>query len=104
MEDPIYLDTRLLRNQVSTLQDERKTAQRLRESVLTAKSLSDLAMYPYYNRMLNEINELIQYFGKMGEALESLEQNAFSLQKSIKSLVQAETDRAADTVNKTFFQ
>jgi len=104
VEDPIYLDTRLLRNQVSTLQDERKTAQRLRESVLTAKNLSDPAMYPYYNRVLNEINELIQYFGKMGEALEGIEQDAFSLQKSIKSLVQTGTDQTADTVNKTFFQ
>ena len=103
MDAPVYLNTRLLRDHVSRIQEERRTAQRLYESVRRAKELSDPTIESAYNGVLDDINALIRYFEKMEDAFDQIELKAIELNRTVQSLVQEGIDQTKEVQNKYFF-
>lgn len=88
MGNQFYLDARYVDEHVSQLQDERRTAQRLRSAVIMTRDLGNPMLAPQYNRIIRSVDELVQYFGKMADTFEDLSYDAKKMQKRFKQLVE----------------
>ena len=102
MDTQIYLNTRLLRDRVSGIREERRTAQQLLESVRRTRELSDPAVQAEYNGILTDLNALIRFFEKMEETFEQIETEAIELNRTIESMLQEGIDRTKETQRKVF--
>lgn len=103
MNDGLFLNTRLLREHVSEIKEERKTVLRLRESVNMIRNLSDPVMHAQINRILSDIDKERVYFEKMADAFEDIEYNALQCSRKISTLIASDTEYAETIVDDTFF-
>ncbi len=70
MASEFYYDARLLRDHVSQVHEERRTTQHLREAVRRARDYGDPSLASEYNRVLNTVDHLEQYFRRMATVLD----------------------------------
>lgn len=102
MEESIRINTRLLQDHVSVVMEEKRTAQQLYSQVEALKRISDDSTLYQYNRILNRIEILIQYYQKMAEALESVSEGAMSLYRQTLGILRNDADEAKNVVSNTF--
>ena len=89
----------LLRDHISELNKEKKIAQELYDNVMAAKRLSDPSESYKYNRVLNEIEQLIEYFAKMADVLRNVEFEAGQLSQKIGATIEDDTARAKHAIS-----
>ena len=94
MDGSIHIDTRLLREHVSVVLEERRIAQRLYSNVEALQRISDEASRAQYRALLNKIDRLIQYFQKMADALEEISDGADALYRELSRLLGDDNDVA----------
>ena len=102
MENRFYLNTRLLRDHVSEVQDERRTAQRLKEAVRMTRDLGNPAAAGQYRRILESVDSLEGYFGRMANALETISDKGYQMYTRIGRMIEDDTDRTRSENNKRF--
>lgn len=95
-----FVDTGLLRDHVSKLREQRKTAVKLYENVRMMKQLADPAEAYQYDSILRNVNQLIEYFDRMSKVLAEVEDDAIVLSHRIKALIQEDADRAHHEISK----
>lgn len=88
----LYVDTGLLRDHISRLQEERKLASRLYENIEVMKAMADPADVHRYNAVLRDIEQMIEYFNKMASQLAYIADEAVQLSHELQGLAQDGTD------------
>lgn len=99
----LFVDTRLLRDHVSKLREDKKIASELYENVVKMKSLSDPSVADQYNSILYDINQMIEYFSRMADVLTNIGDNATELSHMFGEMITDDTERARHIISKTFF-
>ena len=100
MDNEVYLDTRYIDEHVSQLQDERRTAQRLRNAVIMTRDLGDPLLAAQYGGIIRSVDKLVRYCSKMGDTLEDISFDAKKLQQRLKRMVEEDTDWVRTENNK----
>lgn len=100
MSSEYYVDTGLLRDHVSDLREERRIAQSLYEAVKLVKDTGDPLLWQEYGRILNAIEELQRYFGKMIDVLDDVAFDATKLYQELGMGIQQSTDQIQALNNK----
>ena len=95
----LFVDTGLLRDHVSKLREERKLACKLYDTVAAMRKMSDPSLVPQYNRILRDVEQLIEYFGRMADLLSKTSDEAVQLSRQIGTLIQDETEYAHHVTN-----
>lgn len=98
----MFVDIASLRDHISTLQEEKKIALRLYESVLITKNASEPEFQYQYDRILYNINQMIRYFDKMVETFEYIGEEAWRLSYELKGIIEKETENVRDITSRTF--
>ena len=93
MDSQFYLDIKYLRDHVSEIQDERRTAQRLRSSIIAARDLGDPNLAPRYRSIISSADDLILYFDKMADVFDELAYEGNKLSKKISQMVEADSNQ-----------
>ncbi len=75
------------------LNEEKRTAQRLRDSIKHARDCSDSSTWSEYDQVLSTADSLIYYFTRMADVLENTAIDAIHFQREIERVVQDSTDR-----------
>lgn len=83
----LFVDTGLLRDHVSKLREEKKTAVRLYESVEAMRNYADPEAYGQYTVVLRDIKQLIEYFDRMARVLAEAGDEAVHLSREIGDLL-----------------
>lgn len=94
MSEELRLDTGLLRNHVSVVMDEKRTALQLYSTLNTAKRLSSPDMQSRFNGLLSQIENLAAYFGEMATSLDSICDEAIELKRQLDKLIEDDSDAA----------
>lgn len=92
MEKSIYIDTRLLRDHVSIILEEKRIAQQLYSQVNQLKRSDESVFGPQCHEALSKIDTLIRYYQMMANALEEVGDNAVALSREISRILQDDTD------------
>ena len=100
--DGLFVDTGLLRDHVSKLHERKKTATRLYESVRSMRRADDPAFAYKYDSILQNIEQLIEYFTRMASALDKIEGDATELSQKIGRLIEEDTDDTRHTISNNF--
>ena len=95
----LFVDTGLLRDHVSKLREERKLACKLYDTVLAMRRMSDPSVAYQYNSILRDVEQLIEYFGRMADLLSTASDEAVQMSRQIGSLIQDETEYAHHVTN-----
>ena len=77
---------------MSDVQDELRIARRLEDAVRLARNCGDPALMQGYDRVINTVDELQQYFSRIAEILESAVTDATVVSGEIKTLLMDRTD------------
>ena len=101
MDGSIHIDTRLLREHVSVVLEQRRMAQQLYERVEALQRISEETSRAQYRTILHKIDRLIQYYQKMAEALGSIGDGAEALYRDISRLLSDDTDAAGRVLPNT---
>ena len=96
MDSSSYFDTGSLRDHVSEILEEQRTAQRLYETVRFAKNTGDPLVAQGYDRVLNSIETLQRYFERMAIVLDDAAVDASRVYKELGICIQDSTDRLRD--------
>lgn len=99
-QDGVFLDTGLLRDHVSKLREERKLALRLREAVVSMRMVSDPTVAYQYNSVLRDIDQLIEYFGRMAKLLDDVDDEAVALSLRLRAIIEEDTESAHRTIER----
>lgn len=102
MDESIHIDTGLLREQVSVVREEKRIALELQSQVEKLKRTGDESSVAYYNDLLDRIEILVQYYGRMSDALETVGDDAVLLYRNLAQTLEDEKDAAKDTINHVF--
>ena len=98
----LFVDTGYLRDHVYKLREQKKLASRLYESVAAMKQNSDPSVSYQYNAVLQDIEQLVEYFNRMARSLSEVEDHAILLHHELGELIQDDTDKLRRTVSNTF--
>ena len=82
-----------MRDHVSELQDERRTAQRLLESVRRTRDLGDPNQAAKYAHILNMAQDLADYYARMAKVFDEASYNTDTLLRWIRSILEEDADR-----------
>ena len=88
----LFVDTGLLRDHVSKLREEKKVAARLYENVAAMKNVSDPTVSYQYDPVLRDIEQLMEYFGRMANLLDHIVDDAVQLSLVLSTLVEDDTE------------
>ena len=88
----LYVDTGLLRDHLSRLQEEKKLASRLYENIEVMKAMADPADIHRYYAVLRDVEQMIEYFNKMANQLAHIADEAVQLSHELQGLTQDSTD------------
>ena len=102
MDEDIHIDTGLLRDQVSVIQEEKRVAQQLYDKVEMLKNLSEDGVRAQYQSILGRIDKMVQYYSKMAEAMEYVTDEALNLHRQLENLVHDDTVNADNDISKRF--
>ncbi len=100
--DGLFVDTRLLRDHVSKLREKKKTATRLYESVKGMRRADDPESAYRYRAILQEIDTLIEYFGRMAALLDNVGDDAVELSHKIQKIFEDGADYTRYTISENF--
>ena len=98
----MYIDTGLLRDHVSKLRENKKTAIRLYEKVLDMRRADDPTISYRYTSVLREIEQLIEYFDRMALLLDNVADDAIELSQKLGNSIQQSTGNTRRTISKHF--
>lgn len=101
-KNSLFVDTGLLRDHVSKLREEKKLAIRLYENVAAMKRVSDPTISYQYNPILRDIEELMEYFGRMANLLDSIADDAIQLSHEIGALIEDNTELTRQVTSNNF--
>lgn len=87
----LFLDTGLLRDHVSKLRKDKRTAIRLYESILAMKNASDPTVSEQYGYLLYKAEQLVEYFERMIRVLSETEGEAVRLSDRIAGIIKDDT-------------
>jgi len=102
VDESIRVDTRLLRDHVSEVLEEKRLAQRLYSRVEQLRATSEDSQKIQYTRILNRIELLIEYYQRMADALDYVGDEAIMLYQKNAELLRRGNDEARYTVSRTF--
>ena len=85
------VDTGLLRDHVSKLREEKKTATRIYNNIRMLRNCSDSSETGKYYSIINDIEQLIEYLDRMIKVLSDAEDNAIELSRTIGALIEDDT-------------
>ena len=81
------MDIGLLRDHISKLQEEKKLASRLYESIAGMKTVADPVMACQYDSVLCDIERMIEYFHAMSEQLAFIADEAVQLSYELRGMI-----------------
>ena len=102
IENNFLVDTRYLRDHVLKLYEEKKLANQIYDKVSVMRNIDDPAVSQKYNSILYETRQLIDYFQKMIDTLNQIEQETIRLSNSIKFNIEGNTETVRDATSKSF--
>ena len=88
----LYVDTGLLRDHISKLQEEKKLASRLYENIAIMKTVADPMDAYQYDLVLRDIEQIIAYFNAMGDQLTHTVDEAVRLSDELRGIIVDSTD------------
>lgn len=97
-----FVDTELLRDHVSKLKRQKKLAYLLYDNINAMKQYSDPSMSYQYNSVLRDVEQLIQYFEKMAETLDHIDDKAVQLSQTIGDIIEDDTERLRRKTSEIF--
>ena len=95
----LFIDTGLLRDHVSKLREQKKTALRLKHSVEKVKMLSDPSMSFQYDPIIRDVESLVEYLDRMADALDQVDDEAIMASMRIASLIDSSTEETLHIVS-----
>lgn len=98
----VYVDVGLLRDHVSKLREEKKTAMKLYDSVVMMRECSELPAGGQYSAVLRDVNQLIEYFNRMARVLAEAEDEAIRISKEIGIAIEDETELTRHTSSQNY--
>ena len=98
----LFVDTRFLRDHVSKLYEEKKMAAKLYETVVAMKQHSDPADVQRYDSILQDVDALLEYFGRMARLFAEIDDDVVQLENSLGRMIEDDTNRVRHTVSSTF--
>ena len=102
MDDSIRINTRLLRDHVSAVREEKRLAQQLQNKVELLKRISGEGERPAYQYILGRVECLVRYYQKMADALEEVGDEAEYLYRQLAKRLRDENDAARSEISSTF--
>ena len=96
--DGFFLDTGLLRDHVSKLQRQRKTAEQLRETIRQMQRVAEPETVAQYKAVLRDVDLLCAYFTRMAQALTQTGDEAVVLSREIAAMLEEDTAQTHHTV------
>lgn len=98
----LYVDTGLLREHISKLQEEKKLASRLYENIVAMKTVADPTVTYQYDSVLHEIEQVIEYFNAMANQLTHINDEAIQLSQELRGLIEDSTDLSQHITAESF--
>lgn len=98
----VFVDTGLLRDHVSKLREERKTAIKLYDSVAAMRNCCDPVDAYKYGSVLHDIEQLIEYLTKMSKLLDRASDGAARLSHELGERIEGETERTYHVSSRAF--
>jgi len=98
----VFVDTGLLRDHVSKLQNERKMAERLRENLMAMQNSSDPETVVQYRSVLNDVDQLCAYFTRMARLLDNVGDEAVTLSRKIATLIEKDAEQTRHASSRLF--
>lgn len=98
----LYVDTGLLRDHVAKLREEKKLASRLYENIAFMKAVADPSQAHQYDSLLRDIEQMMDYFGKMATLLAEVAEDATVLSRELKGMIEDSTQHNQQITDKTF--
>lgn len=92
MNEGIRIDLQLLRDYMSAVLKEKRLAQQLYSEVEGVSRISDDSTILQYRQILSRVEILIQFYQKMEETLQGVEENAIAIHREIMARLREETD------------
>lgn len=102
INNALLVDTRYLRNHVSSIHEEKKIASQLHEHIALMRDMDDPNISQQYSLILYEIEQLISYFEKMANTLDLIEQEAMQTSRSIKKAIEHGTATTENVTSNSF--
>lgn len=78
---------------MSAIQEERRIAQRLKESIRAARNHGDPLLQNQYGSVLSSADKLVRYFEKMAEVLDDTATDAEKLSRELRTSIEDSNDR-----------
>ncbi len=96
----LFVNTALLREHVNDIREERRIVLQLRDAVSRAKNYGDPGIQPLYNSVISSLTSFSNYFEKMADAVETINDDAVALSQNIRQQVEAGIADAAFVASK----
>ena len=101
-QDGTFVDTGLLRDHVSRLREQKKTARALYDNVAAMKRCSDPLEAAQYNPVLRDIERLIEYFDRMARVLSDAGDDAVRMSEMLGGMIEDQTAQTYHISSRTF--
>ena len=98
----VFVNTGFLRDHVSKLCEQKKLATILYENVVAMKSHGDPTVSYQYDSILQDVEQLMEYFGRMAKLLADVNDEAVQLNNELGGLIEDDADNTRHTVSSTF--
>lgn len=100
--DGFFIDTGLLRDHVSKLQNQRKIAERLRESLQAMQRVAKPETFAQYKAVLHDVELLCEYFTRMARVLNNTGDKAVVLSREIAAIIEEDAAQTRYISSNTF--
>ena len=98
----LFVDTGLLRDHVSKLQNQRKIAERLRESLRAMQCISEPERLGQYKAVLRDVDQLCEYLTRMARLLDNAGDEAVVLSREIAAIIEEDAAQTRYISSNTF--
>lgn len=102
MDESVHIDTRLLRDQVSAILEEKRIAQQLLRKVEMLKSTGDDSTSIQLQAIISKVQNLVRYYEKMAGVLEDVGDEAVRLSRFFTQLIRDERDESNNSISHRF--
>ena len=101
-ETDLFVDTGLLRDHVSKLREEKKSAARLYEHVVAMRNNSDPTIAYQYAPILRDIKQLMEYYDRMVKLFGNIADEATELSNKLGAIIKNDTEYLHQTISNNF--
>ena len=98
----LFVDTGLLREHIAKLQEEKKLASRLYESIACMKAIASPEVGFQLDLVLRDIEQLVEYFRAMAKQLTFVADEATQLSHELRGIIVDSTNLAERIAESTF--